>query len=42
MTRNFDILVHHQDGDAALARLREAGYHVASELFDPWPYVERP
>ena len=28
MTRNFDILVHHQDGDAALARLKEAGYPV--------------
>ena len=35
MTGDFDILVHHQDGDAALARLREAGYHVASELSIP-------
>lgn len=32
MTRNLDILVHHQDGDAALARLRETGYQVASDL----------
>ena len=31
MARDFDILVHHQDEDAALARLREAGYQIASE-----------
>ena len=32
MTRDLDILVHHHDGDAALARLEEAGYPVASDL----------
>ena len=32
MTRDLDILVHHADGDAALARLRETGYQVASDL----------
>ena len=35
MTRDLDILVHHQDGDAALARLKEAGYQVASDLPKP-------
>ena len=42
MTRDFDILVHHQDGDAALARLREAGYHVASELSIPGHMLNAP
>ena len=31
LARDFDILVHHQDGDAALVQLRQAGYQVASE-----------
>ena len=31
LARDFDILVHHQDEDSALARLREAGYQMASE-----------
>ncbi|MYC96182.1 MAG: hypothetical protein F4X14_14560 [Caldilineaceae bacterium SB0661_bin_32] len=35
MTGDFDILVHHHDGDAALARLKDAGYEVASELSIP-------
>ena len=35
MTRDFDILVHFQDGDQALARLRDAGYQMASELSIP-------
>ena len=35
MTNAFDILVHHHDGDAALARFKEAGYEVASELSIP-------
>ena len=42
MTGDFDILVHHQDGDAALARLREAGYHVASELSIPGYMLNAP
>ncbi len=35
MTSDFDILVHHHDGDAALARLNDAGFEVASELSIP-------
>ena len=35
MTRAFAILVHYHDGDEALARLRNAGYQVASELSIP-------
>ena len=31
LARDFDILVHHQDGDAALVQLRQAGYQLASE-----------
>ena len=42
MTRDFDILVHHQDGDAALARLKEAGYQVASELSIPGHMLNAP
>ena len=42
MTRNFDILVHRQDGDAALTRLREAGYQVASELSIPGHTLNAP
>ena len=41
-TRAFDILVHHHDGDAALARLREAGYQVASELSIPGYMLNAP
>ena len=42
MTRDFDILVHHLDGDAALARLNEAGYHLASELSIPGHMLNAP
>ncbi len=42
MTRDLDILVHHQDGDAALARLREAGYQVASDLSIPGHMLNAP
>lgn len=35
MTSDFDILVHHHDGDAALARLNDTGFEVASELSIP-------
>ena len=31
LARDFDILVHHQDGDATLVQLRQAGYQLASE-----------
>ena len=41
-TRAFDILVHHHDGDAALARLKEAGYQVASELSIPGYMLNAP
>ena len=42
MTSDFDILVHHLDGDAALARLQEAGYQVASELSIPGYMLNAP
>jgi hypothetical protein len=42
MTRNLDILVHHQDGAVALARLREAGYQVASDLSIPGHTLNAP
>ena len=42
MTRDFDILVHYLDGDAALARLYEAGYHLASELSIPGHMLNAP
>lgn len=42
MTSDFDILVHHHDGDAALARLKEAGYAVASELSIPGYMLNAP
>ena len=42
MTRALDILVHHHDGDAALARLKEAGYQVASELSIPGYMLNAP
>ena len=35
MTRDFDILVHYEDGDEALTRLRNDGYQMASELSIP-------
>ncbi len=35
MTRDFDILVHFEDGDEALARLQGAGFQPASELSIP-------
>ncbi|MDE0461127.1 MAG: hypothetical protein OXH93_01890 [Caldilineaceae bacterium] len=42
MTRALDILVHHHDGDAALARLNEAGYQFASELSIPGYMLNAP
>ena len=42
MTNAFDILVHHHDGDAALARLKEAGCEVASELSIPGYMLNAP
>ena len=42
MTSDFDILVHHCDGDAALARLKDAGYEVASELSIPGYMLKAP
>ncbi len=42
MTRDLDILVHHLDGDAALVRLREAGYQVASVLAIPGHTLNAP
>ena len=42
LTRDFDILVHHQDGDAALARLRRAGYRVAPEQSHPGHLLDAP
>lgn len=42
MTSDFDILVHHHDGDAALARLNDAGYEVASELSIPGYMLNAP
>ncbi len=35
MTRDFDILVHFEDGDEALARLQGAGFRRVSELSVP-------
>lgn len=42
MTRAFDILVHHHDGDAALARLQQAGYELASDLSIPGYMLHAP
>ena len=42
MTSDFDILVHHHDGASALARLKEAGYQVASELSIPGYMLNAP
>ena len=35
MTKDLDILVHESDGDAVITRLKEAGYHVSSQLAIP-------
>jgi len=35
MTKDLDICVHKEDGEAAIARLRQAGYQVASSLGIP-------
>ena len=35
MNSDFDILVHFEDGDGALARLQDAGFHIATELSIP-------
>ena len=42
MTRDFDILVHHEDSDIALARLKEAGYQLASEPSIPGYMLKAP
>ena len=35
MTKDLDILVHRDDGDAVIKRLEQAGYRVASRLAVP-------
>ena len=35
MTKDLDILVHKDDGDAVIAKLKEAGYHTKSKLAIP-------
>ena len=35
MTKDLDILVHHRDGDAVIAKLKEASYRVSSQLAVP-------
>lgn len=35
MTKDLDILVHKDDGEAVIARLKETGYRVASQLAVP-------
>jgi len=35
MTKDLDILVHKNDGKAAVKKLEEAGYHIESELAIP-------
>ena len=42
MTRDLDILVHYRDGDGALARLKNAGYKVASGLLIPGYLLNAP
>ena len=42
MTRDLDILVHYRDGDEALARLKNAGYKVASGLSIPGYLLNAP
>jgi len=41
-TDDFDLLVHHQDGDAALARLKRAGYQVSPERTRPGHLLDAP
>jgi len=35
MTKDLDILVHKDDGDAVIAKLKDAGYRVSSQLAVP-------
>jgi len=35
MTKDMDVLVHHADADEVMARLKQAGYRVASNLAVP-------
>src|SRR6266545_2643435 len=35
MTKDLDILVHRDDGDAVIAKLKKAGYRMASRLAVP-------
>jgi len=35
MTKDLDILVHKDDGEAVIAKLKEAGYHTKSQLAIP-------
>ncbi|OIN95162.1 MAG: hypothetical protein AUJ21_03680 [Anaerolineae bacterium CG1_02_58_13] len=35
MTKDLDVLVHKDDGDAVISKLREAGYRLASRLAIP-------
>ena len=35
MTKDLDILVHRNDGEAVIARLKEAGYRLSSQLAIP-------
>lgn len=42
MTRDFDLLVHFEDGDEALARLRSSGFQQVSELSIPGFTLQTP
>ena len=35
MTKDMDVIVHQSDGDAVIARLKQAGYRVVSRLAFP-------
>jgi hypothetical protein len=35
MTQDLDVLVHREDGEAAIAKLERAGYHIVSRLAIP-------
>jgi len=35
MTKDLDVLVHKDDGDAVIAKLKDAGYRIASPLAVP-------
>ena len=35
MTKDLDILIHKEDGEAVIAKLKQAGYRVASRLAVP-------